>query len=691
MGARATEPFSSQRELVEAELELARGRIRFALAERQRVANGERSAEWPPAFIEGEAYVEARLDATRAWRVTFPITWLRERLALGHNERRLIWVLLAHELCARSRGMLRELNTENSADPTTDTLRLVAFGTRSYAEGSRLLAQNSPLVLQGLIERTDTDAAAADHRKTWKIARRVAALANEDLSMDPDLFRIATVVVPDESELGIGNEGVETDPDCLPMLAAAFANGRHEGEGRTVLVQGQKGSGRRTLLRAAAARSKVELLEVDCRRLSTNPAEARTQLRAIARECRLFDRVPLLRDLDSLVAAAPVGGEPSATKAQHDLVDAVHLELDGLFVLGTISALIPGNRLRHPQIIEPRPITGLQRVRLWTRALPMISLDDADLLATMYPIAPALIAGAAAVARAQLQASRGALKPGHVRIGLRSVLDGQLNGLANRIESHHTKHSLVLPADQRESIDELISRVKHRRTVYETWELGTQSARGLGVSALFSGPPGTGKTMAAGLIANELGTDLYQVDISKISSKWIGETEKNLAALFDAAEAGHAILLFDEADSLFGKRTEVKSSNDRHSNQETNFLLQRLESFRGVCILTTNNDTAIDEAFRRRISMHVHFPMPEVAERIHLWQTMMRETVPVTGKLDFAALATRFVMSGGYIRNAVLRAAFFAADANTPVTNKHLARAAQLEYQAMGRIMPSSL
>ena len=309
--------------------------------------------------------------------IHFPISWLRERLGLGANELRLLWVLLAHELCPVSRGMLRELNTESSADPTTDTLRQVAFSTRNYAEGSRLLAPNSPLVLQGLIERTDIDSNAADHRKTWKIARRIASLANEDLSMDPELYRLATVVPPDDSQLGIGGEGVESDPDCWPMLMSALADGREAREARTLLVQGPRGSGRRTFLRSAAAKCKIELLEVDCRRISTNPSTARGQAMAIARECRLFDRVPLLRDLDKLIPISGVTNESSAPTAQHDLVDLVMLELEGLLVLGTTAAVIPGNRLRNPQIIEPAPLTGLQRARLWARALPMITLDDA--------------------------------------------------------------------------------------------------------------------------------------------------------------------------------------------------------------------------------------------------------------------------------------------------------------------------
>lgn len=164
------------------------------------------------------------------------------------------------------------------------------------------------------------------------------------------------------------------------------------------------------------------------------------------------------------------------------------------------------------------------------------------------------------------------------------------------------------------------------------------------------------------------------------------KTEKNLAALFDAAEAGHAVLLFDEADALFGKRTEVRSSNDRHSNQEVDFLLQRLESFAGIAVLTTNHETAIDDAFRRRLSIHVRFPMPEADERLKLWRAMMPATAPTAGNLGFERLAESFVMSGGYIRNAVLRAAFLAAAEDQSITAGHLRRAAQLEYEAMGKL-----
>jgi SpoVK/Ycf46/Vps4 family AAA+-type ATPase len=197
--------------------------------------------------------------------------------------------------------------------------------------------------------------------------------------------------------------------------------------------------------------------------------------------------------------------------------------------------------------------------------------------------------------------------------------------------------------------------------------------------------------MVAGLIATDLALDLYQIDLSRIVSKYVGETEKNLAELFDAAEAGHAILLFDEADSLFAKRTEVKSSVDRYANLEVNYLLQRMEAFGGITILTTNMDSAIDEAFKRRISFKVNFPFPEPEDRKKLWRVMLPTEAEVGADIDFDFLSNKYEMSGGYIRNAVLRAAFLAADDQSPITMRHMMRAANLEYTGMGKVVSHHL
>ncbi|MBE9514415.1 MAG: ATP-binding protein, partial [Chloroflexi bacterium] len=213
---------------------------------------------------------------------------------------------------------------------------------------------------------------------------------------------------------------------------------------------------------------------------------------------------------------------------------------------------------------------------------------------------------------------------------------------------------------------------------YESWGFAAKSSRGLGISALFAGASGTGKTMAAEVLANELRLDLYHIDLSQVVSKYIGETEKNLRRVFDAAEEGGAILLFDEADALFGKRGEVKDSHDRYANIEISYLLQRMEAYRGLAVLTTNMKSALDTAFLRRIRFVVQFPFPNAAQRAEIWRRIFPADTPTEG-LDADKLA-RLNVAGGNIRNIALHAAFLAADTDEPVHMPHLLRAARTEY-----------
>ena len=254
----------------------------------------------------------------------------------------------------------------------------------------------------------------------------------------------------------------------------------------------------------------------------------------------------------------------------------------------------------------------------------------------------------------------------------------RLDDLAQRIETRAGWSELVLPAPQLALLHEMVAHVRHRAKVYETWGFSNNSARGLGLSVLFAGASGTGKTLAAEVLANELRLDLYKIDLSQVVSKYIGETEKNLRRVFDAAEEGSAILLFDEADALFGKRGEVKDSHDRYANIEVSYLLQRMETYRGLAILTTNLKESLDPAFLRRLRFVVTFPFPSSAERTEIWRRMFPAQTPVEG-LDISRLA-RLNVAGGNIRNIALNAAFLAADANEPVRMRHVLRAARSEY-----------
>ena len=447
--------------------------------------------------------------------------------------------------------------------------------------------------------------------------------------------------------------------------------------GSIVIAAGSPALGRRSLLVAAAKEEGIDTLEVDSKKLSKDHAQLKKQLKLIARECKLLQRAPLIRNIDALV--------DEKDQARVDLVGSeLVTEIDGpVFV--TCGLQRPAMRWDRPcVVIDVKPPTSAQRAKLWLDCLGEGTQDDAEFLATQYPLAPALIHAAAEAAKTRAAGRK--MEPEDIYAGVRAVLDDRLGDYARRVDVTQTWDDIVLPADQMQSIKYLVARVRQRRTVYEQWGFAAKVGKGLGTSALFSGPPGTGKTMVAGLIAKELGLELYQVDMAKVVSKWIGETERNLAALFDAAEAGHAILLFDEADSLFGKRTDVKSSNDRYANLETNYLLQRLESFTGICLLTSNHESAIDAAFMRRLSLHLRFELPDVEEREQLWRAMMPAAAPVAPDLDVANLARRFAMSGGYIRNAALRAAFMAADEGAAISGRHLELAARLEYEGMGKI-----
>jgi hypothetical protein len=281
-------------------------------------------------------------------------------------------------------------------------------------------------------------------------------------------------------------------------------------------------------------------------------------------------------------------------------------------------------------------------------------------------------------------------QPFHDRLWARcrDLTRPRLDLLAQRLEPKATWDDLVLPEEPLALLRNIAGQVRHRHTVYEDWGFSRTMNRGFGISALFAGESGTGKTLAAEVIASDLRLNLYRIDLSGVVSKYIGETEKNLRKLFDAAEQGGAILLFDEADALFGKRSEVKDSHDRYANIEVNYLLQRMESYRGLAILATNLKGALDPAFLRRIRFVVSFPFPDAAARAEIWRRTFPAATPTTG-IDPQRLAQLTVV-GGNIRNIAVNAAFMAAGAGEPVSMPHLLRAARMEFAKLERPFPDA-
>jgi hypothetical protein len=335
--------------------------------------------------------------------------------------------------------------------------------------------------------------------------------------------------------------------------------------------------------------------------------------------------------------------------------------------------------------LEVRRPTSSEQRDLWRSALAIQNnsgADAIDAVASQFDLSAPVIRAIAAESVAAAQVShRGIAETAWdlCRVGRRAGLDR----LAQRVDSALTWNDLILPEPQRDILREIAAHVRHRDTVYDQWGIAAKSARGLGISALFSGPSGTGKTMAAEVLANALHLDLYRIDLSSVISKYIGETEKNLRRVFEAAEESGAILLFDEADALFGKRSEVKDSHDRYANVEISYLLQRMEAYRGLAILTTNLKSALDPAFLRRLRFVVQFPFPDTQQRTEIWRGIFPAAMPTSG-LDPSRLA-RLNIAGGNIRNIAVGAAFLAADAGEPVRMHHLLAAARQEYAKLER------
>jgi SpoVK/Ycf46/Vps4 family AAA+-type ATPase len=336
----------------------------------------------------------------------------------------------------------------------------------------------------------------------------------------------------------------------------------------------------------------------------------------------------------------------------------------------------------------PRP-THAEQVGLWERALGEAAAElngQVDAAVEHFQLGGEGIRAASAQVLAELRGHGAAGAGSPARLlweACRLQARPRLDDLAQRIEPAATWDDLVLPAAQKEILRQIAAHVAQRGTVYERWGFAARGRRGLGISALFAGPSGTGKTMAAEVLAGELALDLYRIDLSQVVSKYIGETEKNLARVFDAAEEGGAVLLFDEADALFGKRSEVRDSHDRYANIEVSYLLQRMEAYRGLAILTTNLKTALDPSFLRRIRFVVQFPFPDAPLRAEIWRRAFPAATPTQG-LDAERLA-RLSVAGGNIRNIALNAAFLAAAAGEPVRMEHLLRAARGEYAKLER------
>jgi hypothetical protein len=455
---------------------------------------------------------------------------------------------------------------------------------------------------------------------------------------------------------------------------------------RLAALEGHPGSGRLSAALAAAAAAGRAHVQLD---LATEDPRARG--RAIARallQARLTGALVIARS-DGVTAGSSEALTEIAQEAERHQVTCLVLvrpgEIDGV-----------GGRVRFTRVVIPK-LGARERRKVWAQAAARaglaLSSDAIDDVASRFELSPGRIDELAR----ELQIRHGASAIGVPEAGtaLRELTAEKLVNLASPYRGDLRLDQLIIPADVRARLEELITRLRYRYRVLDEWGFAADGGRGRGVTALFSGASGTGKTAAAGAVARALDIDLHIVDLSRVMSKWVGETEQNLARIFDEAEASGAALLFDEADALFGKRsTEMKSSSDRYANLTVNYLLQRIETFSGLAILTTNLESAIDAAFARRMSCRVEFPMPDAEQRLQLWRRLVPAGVGYAADVNLDVLVTRFKFPGARIRSAITRAAYAAAargDGDERLLHHaELLGAAALEFEDMGRVLPSS-
>ncbi len=456
-------------------------------------------------------------------------------------------------------------------------------------------------------------------------------------------------------------------------------------EPTVMMLVGAPTSGRRSALHAAAARTSRSLLHVDLDRLAASGSAASVgeAMLDTLREARMRGAVPAL-------AGDDLFEDSEKSTALLPLLRLAVGRFPGPVALIARQPL--GGALTGLEPIELRlePLDSATQVALWRRVLG----EDADAalaesLAERFSMPAGAICAAAESARIQ---SRFAADPGvgpdgaAVTRAVRTRISHALDAVAEQVGTTLTWDDVVLPDDVMETLREIRAQARHRSRVYDTWGFRRKVAYGRGLACLFAGPPGTGKTMMATILAADLGRELYRVDLSRVVSKWVGETEKNLSRVFDEAERAQIILFFDEADSLFSSRTEVKGANDRFANMEVNYLLQRMENFDGMSILTTNFERGIDEAFKRRLKFKVQFPLPDADQRAALWERCVPAAMPIDEGIRWSLLGRKYKLSGGNIKNAVVRAAFYAAEGEGRLTEKLLQRAADAETREMGRL-----
>lgn len=634
--------------------------------------------------------ISRRVQDALSQHIGLPLIQLAGGFHLSEFEQQVLVICLAPQIDARYEKLYAYL--QNDIAKKFPSIELI-LGLLAASPDERLqmlpyLAPNSTLRHFGLLESPENEAgtSAAQHflRADTRIVQYVLGNQTVDARVMPHLRFFPALAW----EKFVAPERLQSRWRKL----FARATGPEGNQYPIFYLCGHSGVGKKTLARALCSEAGVALAVADMRALGRGAENFSDKIRLILRESLLQPCAVYFDHLESLE-----NSESEQATRFPALIQEIH-DLGWLTFLGSENPL-PAELLDLAAIYSveiPAPDYAGQKT-LWelhlNGALGESERRQIDDLTARFDLTGGQISRA--VRRAKLAAF--VRDPENPQVTLddlfassRTQSQPKLSTLARKIAPKYGWKDLVLPEEQVNQLHEMVTQVQRRQLVMAEWGFANKLSLGHGLNALFAGPSGTGKTMAAEVIANDLGLDLYKIDLSAVVSKYIGETEKNLNRIFTEAEHSNAILFFDEADALFGKRSEVRDSHDRYANIEIAYLLQKMEEYKGMTILATNLRQNLDDAFTRRIRFIIEFPFPNEQYRRRIWQGIWPAATPVAPEVDWDFLAQQFKLSGGHIRNVALAAAFLAAENGQMVTMKHLLQATKREFQKMGKVVSES-
>jgi ATP-dependent 26S proteasome regulatory subunit len=617
---------------------------------------------------------------------------LAQRFGLSPFEVQTLVICLAPELQRKYDQFYAYLQDDiTRKKPSVDLvldLLCESENTRWYAR--TLFADNGALIRWGLLHKTEdrqSPSGSSGLAQFLKLDQSVLQYILGNYRLDGRVTDVATLLHPTSDV-----DQVLIEPTLKAqvqrLVQSHLAQPPTETRSMALYFQGPYGAGQRELALALCGGHQRPLLYLDLGRLLARENDVTPLLRLVGREALLqgaalfFDRVDM------------VWQEGGQAQALMPLLARVIEESGGLtFLAGehpwSLKALLQG--VVFHTLLLPVPDVPV-RQDAWQRSLGRLSPQSDPTwparLASQFRLTPGQILDAAAWAENTriMRGGSAELTLADLYAACRDQSNQKLAELALKIDPRYSWEDIVLPADRLDQLKEICSQVTHRYRVFGEWGFDRKLSHGKGLSVLFAGLSGTGKTMAAEVMAHDLQVDLYKIDLSAVVSKYIGDTEKNLSRIFQEAETSNAVLFFDEADALFGKRTEVSDAHDRYANIETSYLLQKMEEYEGIVILATNLRENLDDAFIRRMRFIVEFPFPDATSRQKIWLTHFPSQAPVSPDIDYAWLARQFQVTGGHIKNIVLNAAFFAAANGGVIGMEQVLRGAKREFEKIGKL-----